>query len=195
MITAEQLKAVQERTASLHHYLDIPAKQLQYEEEQLRTQAPDFWDDRERAEKQMKLVKGLEKWLKGYQEVKVLTDELTLAFDFCKEGLVEEAEVDDNYARALDAIESLELKNMLRAEEDVMSCVLKINSGAGGTESQDWAQMLMRMYMRYAEAHGRLCLWLSQERKRRSPLGARFSLQCSGQAHDQFCQRVCHPAC
>ena len=153
MITAEQLKAVQERTASLHHYLDIPAKQLQYEEEQLRTQAPDFWDDRERAEKQMKLVKGLEKWLKGYQEVKVLTDELTLAFDFCKEGLVEEAEVDDNYARALDAIESLELKNMLRAEEDVMSCVLKINSGAGGTESQDWAQMLMRMYMRYAEAH------------------------------------------
>ena len=153
MITIEQLKAVQERAEALYRYLDIPAKQVQFEEEQIRTQAPDFWDDRERAEQQMKLVKGLEKWLKGYKEVRTLVDELALAFDFCKEGLVEESEVDTNFAQAVEAIEALELKNMLRGEEDSMACVLKINSGACGTESQDWAQMLMRMYMRYAEAN------------------------------------------
>ena len=62
-----------------------------------------------------------------------------------------EEEVDDAYAKAITAVEALELKNMLREEADQMDCVLKINSGAGGTESQDWASMLMRMYLRYAE--------------------------------------------
>lgn len=153
MITSDQLKAVQERTAQLHRYLDIPAKQMQWEEEQLRTQDPTFWDDRERAEAQMKLVKGLEKWLKGYKQVETLAEELALAFEFYKDEMVTEAEVDEAYAKAIAAIEDLELKNMLRQEEDSMACVLKINSGAGGTESQDWAQMLMRMYMRYGEAN------------------------------------------
>ena len=153
MITSDQLKAVQERTAQLHRYLDIPAKQMQWEEEQLRTQDPTFWDDRERAEAQMKLVKGLEKWLKGYKQVETLAEELALAFEFYKDEMVTEVEVDEAYAKAIAAIEDLELKNMLRQEEDSMACVLKINSGAGGTESQDWAQMLMRMYMRYGEAN------------------------------------------
>lgn len=154
MITQEQLKDIQERTVALHNYLDIPQKQMQWEEEQLRTQDPEFWNDRERAEAQMKLVKGLEKWLKGYKEVAALTEEVNLAFDFYKEEMVTEEEVDAAYSKALSAIEALELKNMLRQEEDAMDCVLKINSGAGGTEAQDWAQMLMRMYLRYAEANG-----------------------------------------
>jgi len=154
MITIEQLKATKERAEALHRYLDIDAKQMQYEEEQLRTQAPGFWDDAKKAEEQMKKVKGLEKWINGYKEVKMLVEELSLAYDFHKDGMVGEEEVDDDYAKAIAAIEALELKNMLRREEDVMDCVLKINSGAGGTESQDWAEMLMRMYMRYAEAHG-----------------------------------------
>ena len=153
MITIEQLKETQARADSLKRYLDIDSKEMQYEEEQLRTQAPDFWEDQKRAEAQMKLVKSLEKWIVGYKEVRTLVDELQLAFDFYKDGLVEETEVDDDYQRAIDAIEALELKNMLRQEEDSMDAVLKINSGAGGTESQDWAQMLMRLYMRYAEAH------------------------------------------
>ncbi|MGM9619896.1 MAG: PCRF domain-containing protein, partial [Bacteroidaceae bacterium] len=148
MITAEQLKDVKERTEQLHRYLDIDAKKVQYEEEQLRTQAPGFWDDQKRAEAQMKLVKGLEKWLKGYDEVHTMADELETAFDFYKEELVTEEEVDAMYGKAIEAIEALELKNMLRQEEDPMDAVLKINSGAGGTEAQDWAQMLMRMYMR-----------------------------------------------
>ena len=154
MITAEQLKEVKERTEALNRYLDIDAKRIQWEEEQLRTQAPGFWDDAKAAEVQMKKVKGLEKWLNGYAEVKTLTDELDTAFEFYKEQLVTEAEVDELYARAVAAIEGLELKNMLRQEEDPMDAVLKINSGAGGTEAQDWAQMLMRMYMRWAETGG-----------------------------------------
>mgnify|MGYP005856689573 FL=1 len=102
----------------------------------------------------MKLVKDLQKWIDGYNEVKTLADELELSFDFYKEELVTEGDVDTAYAKASEAVEALELKNMLRDEADQMDCVLKINSGAGGTESQDWASMLMRMYLRYAETNG-----------------------------------------
>ena len=157
MITIEQLKEIKDRTEALNRYLNIDAKRIQLEEEQLRTQAPGFWDDQKRAEAQMKLVKGLEKWIKGYEQVKSLCDELDLAFEYYKEELVTEQEVDDLYQRALTSIEDLELKNMLRREEDSMDAVLKINAGAGGTEAQDWAQMLMRMYMRWAEAGGYKC--------------------------------------
>ena len=114
MITIEQLKEVKDRTESLHRYLNIDAKQIQLEEEQLRTQAPGFWDDQKRAEAQMKLVKGREKWIKGYGEVKALADELDLAFEYYKEELVTEQEVDELYQRAITSIEDLELKNMLR---------------------------------------------------------------------------------
>ena len=154
MITQDQLKDVLERADALHRYLEIDKKKIEYEEEDLRTQAPDFWEDRQRAEEQMKKVKGIKKWLDGYKEVRTMADELQLAFDFYKDEMVTEEEVDTDYAKAIKAIEDLELKNMLRQKEDPMEAVLKINSGAGGTEAQDWASMLMRMYMRWAEAHG-----------------------------------------
>ena len=154
MITADQLKDVMDRADALHHYLNIDQKKVEFEEEQLRTQAPDFWEDPKYAQEQMKKVKGIQKWLDGYKTVRLYADELQLAFDFYKDEMVTEEEVDADYAKAIKAIEDLELKNMLRQMEDPMDCVLKINSGAGGTESQDWAQMLMRMYMRWAEAHG-----------------------------------------
>lgn len=154
MITADQLKDVVERAEALHHYLNIDQKQVEFEEEQLRTQAPDFWEDVDRAQSQMKKVKGIEKWILGYKDVKQKVDELQLAVDFYKDELVTEEEVDADYASAIKAIENLELMNMLRQKEDPMDCVMKINSGAGGTESQDWASMLMRMYMRWCEAHG-----------------------------------------
>ena len=154
MITADQLKDVMDRAEALHRYLNIDQKKVEFEEEQLRTQAPDFWEDPKYAQEQMKKVKGIQKWLDGYKEVRLYADELQLAFDFYKDEMVTEEEVDADYAKAIKAIEDLELKNMLRQKEDPMDCVLKINSGAGGTESQDWASMLMRMYMRWAEAHG-----------------------------------------
>ena len=137
MITAEQLKDVKDRTEALYRYLAIEQKLVEVEEEQLRTQAPGFWDDAKAAEAQMRKVKDLQKWIDGYKEVKTATDELDLAFEFYKDEMVTEEEVDHNYAAALDLIENLELKNMLRDEADGMDAVLKINSGAGGTESQD----------------------------------------------------------
>ena len=154
MITSDQLKDIKDRTAALKQYLSIDEKIIQVEEEQLRTQAPGFWDDAKAAEAQMKKVKALQAWIDGYKEVNNNTEEVEIAMELCREEVVTEAELDEAYARALTSIEELELKNMLRQEADEMDCVLKINSGAGGTEAQDWASMLMRMYMRWAEANG-----------------------------------------
>ncbi len=157
MITQDQLKDILDRAEALNKYLDIDRKKIEYEEEDLRTQAPDFWDDPERARAQMKVVGDLKKWLDGYKEVRTAADELELSLEFYRDEMLTEAEVDEAYQRALTAIEDLEMKNMLRQEEDPMDAVLKINSGAGGTEAQDWAQMLMRMYMRWAEKGGYKC--------------------------------------
>ena len=119
----------------------------------MRTHVPDFWNDQKAAEKQMRKVKELHYWIDSYEEISKMVDELVLAFDFVKEGLITEAEVDEMYANVTEAFEKVELRNMLRREEDKLGAVLKINSGAGGTESQDWAQMLMRMYLRWCENH------------------------------------------
>jgi len=115
---------------------------------------PDFWEHPKEAQIQMKKIKDLQAWIKGYEEVETAVDELGIAMDFFKDQLVTEEEIDALYADAITKIEALELRNMLRREEDKMDVVLKINSGAGGTESQDWASMLMRMYLRWAENHG-----------------------------------------
>ena len=108
MITAEQLKDVLRRVDELHRYLDIDRKQIEFEEEDLRTQAPDFWEDPKRAREQMKKVKDIQRWLDGYKEVRVLADELQLAFDFYHDEMVTEEEVDADYAKAISAIENLE---------------------------------------------------------------------------------------
>ncbi|MDD3511317.1 MAG: peptide chain release factor 2, partial [Fermentimonas sp.] len=121
-------------------------------EEELRTQSPDFWNDAKSAESQMKIVRELKFWINAYNEVKSAAEELELAFDFVKDGIVTEEEVQNNYDHAISLIEDLELKNMLRREEDKLGAVLKINAGAGGTESQDWASMLFRMYQRWCES-------------------------------------------
>lgn len=102
----------------------------------------------------MKKIKDLKMWISGYNEVKAACEELQLSFDFLKEELVSEEEVDAAYKRAVEFVENLELKNMLRKEEDRLGAVLKINAGAGGTESQDWASMLCRMYQRWCENQG-----------------------------------------
>lgn len=154
MITQEQLKAAGERRDALKRYLDIDAKKIEVEEEELRTHVPDFWEHPKEAQAQMKKIKDIQAWIDGYKEVDDAVEELTIAFEFVKDGELDESELDDIYAGVIDKIERLELRNMLRREEDKLGVVLKINSGAGGTESQDWASMLMRMYLRWCEAHG-----------------------------------------
>ena len=154
MITTEQLKELQERVSALCRYLDIDSKKIEVEEEELRTHVPDFWQDQKAAEAQMKKIKMLHFWIDSCQEVQAAVDEVAIGFDFVKEGALDESELDGLYATALEKTEKLELRNMLRHEEDKMDAILKINSGAGGTESQDWASMLMRLYLRWCERHG-----------------------------------------
>lgn len=102
----------------------------------------------------MRKLKELKNWVTGYQEVKTAADELELAYDFFREGVIEEQELDETYRKALQLIEQLEMNNMLSHEEDQLGAILKIVAGAGGTEAQDWAEMLMRMYQRWAERKG-----------------------------------------
>ena len=116
MITQDQIKNLQERSNALKRYLDIDGKRVEMEEEELRTHVPDFWNDQKAAEAQMRKVKTLRFWIEGYEEVASLVDEVVLGVDFVKEELLTEAELDDLYAKALDKVEKLELRNMLRQE-------------------------------------------------------------------------------
>jgi len=120
----------------------------------MRSQAPDFWNDAKKAEQQMKKLREIKSWVKDYEEVASAVEDLKVLFDFHKTGDANAEDVDEQHAITNELIEKLETKNMLRREEDKMGAVLKINAGAGGTESQDWAEMLMRMYIRWGEAHG-----------------------------------------
>jgi peptide chain release factor 2 len=131
----------------------VDGKSIQIEEEELKTQDPDFWNDPKTAEEQLRKIARLKSWVEGYEEVKTAVDDLQVLSEFLELGESTEEEVTSQYAQALSLTEALESKNMLRNEEDSLSAILKINSGAGGTESQDWAEMLMRMYLRYGEKH------------------------------------------
>ena len=102
----------------------------------------------------MRKIRGIKSWISAYNEVKSANEELQLAFDFVKEGITSEEEVDEAYRKAIELTENLEMKNMLRSEEDHLGAVLKVNAGAGGTEAQDWAEMLYRMYSRWCESKG-----------------------------------------
>lgn len=102
----------------------------------------------------MKVIRELKGWIERYNTVHAAVEELQLAFDYLKEEILTEEELDEAYKNALVVLEDLELRNMLRREEDSLGAVLKINSGAGGTEGQDWASMLFRMYQRWCEDKG-----------------------------------------
>ena len=133
---------------------DIDNKRLRLEEEEQKTHNPSFWDNPKQAEEQLKTAASLKSWIQRYDDVAKNIDDLQVLFDFAKEGEAEEAEVDEQHSKSLELLEELELRSMLRAEEDRLGAIMKINSGAGGTESDDWASMLMRMYLRWGERNG-----------------------------------------
>lgn len=124
------------------------------EEEELKTQAPEFWDDPAQAERQLKLVAEIRGWVDGYAAVEKLCDDLELMPEFLREGVASEEELDSLYATALAKVEEMEMRNMLQGEEDRLGAIMDINSGAGGTEALDWASMLLRMYLRWGELNG-----------------------------------------
>lgn len=154
MITVEQLNALKQRRDALGQYLNIEQKRIELQEEELRTADPSFWEDRKQAEAQMRVVGELKRWIAAYDTAHQLTEEVAVAFDFVKEEIASEEELDEAYRTAIAHFEEVELRNMLRSEEDSLGAVLKVNAGAGGTESQDWASMLVRMYKRWAEKQG-----------------------------------------
>lgn len=154
MVNNEQLKAIAQRIEAISTYLKIPEKQVQLQEGELKTQDPGFWDDPKKAEAEMKTIRTLKFWIESYTKLKSQYDDLEVLIEFVKEGAAEDSEVEDAYKKLVDEVEAVELKNMLSGEEDSLSSVLQITAGAGGTESCDWASMLMRMYMMWGQKNG-----------------------------------------
>ena len=116
--------------------------------------APDFWNNPKEAESYVKTLRSKKKWIEDYNKAVEMADELQLAYEFYKEGELSAEELDEQYAATQSHIEAIEFKNMLSDEGDSLSAVIQITAGAGGTESCDWASMLMRMYMMWAEKSG-----------------------------------------
>ncbi len=150
MVTAEQLKDVDVRVAKLHACLAIDGKKAEVEQMTARTLEADFWDDAKAAEAFQKKLAGVKSWVEAFDGVQSAADDMKVLIDFGDD----EENIDAAYKTAIDMIEALELKNMLSAEGDNLGAVLTINSGAGGTEANDWSAMLMRMYLRYCERNG-----------------------------------------
>ncbi len=113
-----------------------------------------MWDNPKEAEVLMRKVRELKSWIEGYEQVTSAVGDLQVLFDFAKEGEATEEEVDAQYEETVRLVEDIEMRNMLRKEEDHFGAIMKINSGAGGTESMDWASMLYRMYIRWGELNG-----------------------------------------
>jgi peptide chain release factor 2 len=113
-----------------------------------------FWDNPKKAEVILREIKGKKVIIEEYQEVKASLDDLSVLFEFYGEGEAEESDVELAHKQAFELLENVEFKTMLKTEEDKLSCVIQINPGAGGTESQDWASMLMRMYIMFGEKNG-----------------------------------------
>lgn len=132
----------------------MEVKLLQIKEDEKLTQDPNFWEDPKRAESVMRQIRNRKVWTDAYQLCASATEDASVMFDFFKEGAATEEELDVQYKDALQKIENLEFKNMLSAEEDALSAVVQITAGAGGTESCDWAGMLMRMYIMWGQKSG-----------------------------------------
>lgn len=150
-MTIEQLKELQKRTKNIKSFLKIDEKTVHLKEEELKTQDPDFWQDSKKAENQMRTIRELKFWIDSFSNVSNMVEDLEVVLEFVKEGLEDEKELENQYQKTIQSVEELELKNMLSSEEDKLNAVIQITAGAGGTESCDWASMLMRMYSMWAQ--------------------------------------------
>ena len=164
MTSQDQIKDLRGRVDALEKYLDIPGKRAEIAEKEQQTQAAGFWDNPKAAELFLKGISSVKSWVIAYDKACSAVDDLDVLYDFAVEaaqddpekadGLAEVVELDAAYKAALSEVESLELRNMLGGEGDNLGAVLTINSGAGGTEANDWSAMLMRMYLRWGERNG-----------------------------------------
>jgi peptide chain release factor 2 len=150
-MTIEQIKELRERLTHLHHFLSIEEKQAKVHNDRSLTLAPGFWDDNVRATGILKEINVLQFWIDLYQKVNNAVEDFAVLFDFWKAGEATEEEVKPAYEQALAEIDELEFKSTINEPEDELPAMMVINSGAGGTESQDWAEMLLRMYRMYGD--------------------------------------------
>ncbi|MEQ9442172.1 MAG: peptide chain release factor 2 [Cyclobacteriaceae bacterium] len=153
-MTTDQLKDLKARVAALRGYLDYDQKKAEIDDEQKLTLQPDFWNDSQEAEKVMKGIQTKKIWTDSYEKAQTAYEDLETLYEFYEMDEVSEADIERERKKAEKIIEELEFKKMLSGEEDQLSAVLQINPGAGGTESQDWAEMLMRMYIMWGEKNG-----------------------------------------
>ncbi len=150
MFTSDQIKDLNERIGKLRTYLDIDKKRIEISNEEEKTANPDFWNNPKEAEVFMKVLRSKKKWVEDFEKVVQLNNDLGVVYDFFKEDEATEIEVQNYYKKTLGLLEAIEFRNMLSDEGDNLSAVLQITAGAGGTESCDWAEMLLRMYMMWS---------------------------------------------
>ncbi len=154
MITQEQIKTLSTQIGNLKSYLAIDAKQIAVTNDEEKASEPGFWNDQKAAEALMRTIRANKKWVDDYKELQNLNDDLAVFYDFFKTGDATENELQTQYEKVLTLLEALEFKNMLSDEGDNLSAVLQLTAGAGGTESCDWTQMLLRMYLMWCEKQG-----------------------------------------
>ena len=154
MVVAEQIAELRARVDKLENSIDIEQRRIDLRNEQERTEEPDFWNNADEARKQLKKVADIKRVIEEWESAHRAVEDLSLIPDFVSEGVLTEAEAEMQYGEAQEMVEKLELKQMLSGKEDRLGAIMDINAGAGGTEALDWAQMLMRMYTRWGEAHG-----------------------------------------
>ena len=154
MVNVDQINNLKSRVDKLSASIDVEQRRIDLQNEQERTEEPNFWDNPDEARKQLKKVADIRAVIDDFEGAVRVVNDLELLADFVSEGVLTEAEAEAQYADAVTFIEKLELKQMLSGKEDRLGAIMDINAGAGGTEALDWAQMLMRMYTRWGEAHG-----------------------------------------
>ncbi|MDH5828611.1 MULTISPECIES: peptide chain release factor 2 [Sphingobacterium] len=153
-MTKEQIQDLRDRVTSLRRHLDIDAKKEALEKDQAITLQPDFWNDSKAAEQILQSIKVQKVWTDHFDQVVASVEDTEVLYEFYQAGDATEAELNEQYHLAVAEVEELEFKNMLSAEEDQLDAILQITAGAGGTESCDWAAMLMRMYIMWGEKNG-----------------------------------------
>ncbi|MBT4869911.1 MAG: PCRF domain-containing protein, partial [Polaribacter sp.] len=141
MITQEQLKDITSRIQKLKSYLEIDKKLIEIANEEEKTVNPNFWNNPKEAEIVMKELRFKKKWVEDFNKTIVLNEEVSVLYEFYKEGEIEENEVIEQFEKTSSFLENLEFKNMLSEEGDALSATIQITAGAGGTESCDWVEM------------------------------------------------------
>ena len=154
MLTSDILKDLLNRISKLENYLNIEQKRIEITNDEEKAANPTFWDDPKKAEVLLREIRNKKKWVDDFEKVTIEGEDVQVLYDFHKEGEATEKEVEKQYNKTLNLLESIEFRNMLSNEGDQMSAILQITAGAGGTESNDWAEMLYRMYLMWAKNQG-----------------------------------------